>query len=136
MGREFVFSLQMNIKVSYKLISTLWASTVPTRWYYHYCWVWSSILKVVKVINLHCLYNISKKEVKKGAYFLHADKLQSLLFLIQVARYVQINQNRKLVIFLQRLLQLLLCFIVMQNIQIPCGGPFMFIVTCFLAQPD
>ena len=29
-----------------------------------------------------------------------------------------------------------LCSIVMQNIQIFCGAPAMFIVTCFLAQPD
>ena len=50
--------------------------------------------------------------------FLHADEHQSLLFLMEVARYVQSTQNRKLVIFLQRVLQLLLCSIVMQNIQI------------------
>ena len=54
---------------------------------------------------------------------MHADEHQSfyklgLLFLMEVARYVQSTQNRKLVIFLQRLLQLLLCSIVMQNIQI------------------
>ena len=141
LGREFIFSLQMNIKVSYRLISTLWASKMPTRWYYHYCWVWSSILKVLKVISLQYLYNISKKEVRKGVHFLHADEHQSfyklgLLFLMEVARYVQSTQNRKLVIFLQRVLQLLLCSIVMQNIQIFYGGPAMFIVTCFLAQPD
>ena len=72
---------------------------------------------------------------------MHADEHQSfyklgLLFLMEVARYVQSTQNRKLVIFLQRVLQLLLCSIVMQNIQIFYGGPAMFIVTCFLAQPD
>ena len=67
----------MNIKVSYRLISTLWASKMPTRWYYHYCWVWSSILKVLKVISLQYLYNISKKEVRKGVHFLHADEHQS-----------------------------------------------------------
>ena len=82
-----------------------------------------------------------KKEVRKGVHFLHADEHQSfyklgLLFLMEVARYVQSTQNRKLVIFLQRVLQLLLCSIVMQNIQIFYGGPAMFIVTCFLAQPD
>ena len=113
----------MNIKVSYKLISTLRASKVPIRWHYHYCCVWSSILKVLKVISLQYLYNISKKEVRKGVHFLHADEHQSfyklgLLFLMEVARYVQSTQNRKLVIFLQRVLQLLLCSIVMQNIQI------------------
>ena len=64
-----IFSLQMNIKVSFRLISTLWASKMPTMWYYHYCWVWSSILIVLKVINLQHLYNISKKEVRKGVHF-------------------------------------------------------------------
>ena len=43
-------------------------------------------------------------------------------------------QNKKLVIFLQyikkKVLQLLLCFIVIQDIQIFYGGPVMLIVTC------
>ena len=60
------------------------------------------------------LQYLQKKEVRKGVHFLHADEHQSfyklgLLFLMEVARYVQITQNRKLVIFLQRVLQLLLC---------------------------
>ena len=96
----------MNIKVSYRLISTLWASKIPTRWYYQYCWVWLSILKVLEVISLQYLYNISKKEVRKGVHFLCADEHQSfyklgLSFLVEVARYVQSTQNRKLVIVLQ-----------------------------------
>ena len=46
-----------------------------------------------------------KKEVRKGVYFLHSDEHQSfeklgLLFLMEVARYIQSTQNRKLVIFL------------------------------------
>ena len=57
------FCMQINIKVSYKLISTLWTSKFPTRWYYHYWWAWSSILKVFKVTSLHYLYNISKKKL-------------------------------------------------------------------------
>ena len=69
LARECIFSLQMNIKVSYRLISTLWASKMPTRWYYHYCWVWSSILKVLKVISLQYLYNISKKKLGKKLIF-------------------------------------------------------------------
>ena len=45
-----------------------------------------------------------KKKVRKGVHFLHADEHQSfyklgLLFLMEVARYVQSTQNRKLVIF-------------------------------------
>ena len=54
---------------------------------------------------------------------------------MKVARFVQSTQNRKLAIFLQGVLQLLLCPIVMQNIPIFYGGPTMFIFTCFLAQP-
>ena len=82
-----------------------------------------------------------KKEVRMGVHFLHADEHQSfyklgLLFLMEVARYVQSTQNKMLVIFLQIMLQLLLCSIVMRNIQIFDGGPAMLIVTCFLAQPD
>ena len=77
--------------------------------------------------------------------FCMQDKHQSfyklgLLFLIEVARYVQSTKNRKLVIFLQyikkRVSQLLLCSIVMQNIPIFYWDPVMFIATCFLAQPD
>ena len=53
---------------------------------------------------------------------------------MEVARYVQGIQNRKLVTFLQyikkKVLQLLFCSIVMQNIQIFLEGRIMFIVTC------
>ena len=79
-----------------------------------------------------------KKEVRNGVHLLHADKHQSsyklaLSFLIEVARHVS-AQNRKLVIFLQylkkKVLQLLLCSIIMQNIQIFYGGPVIFVVTC------
>ena len=68
-----------------------------------------------------------KKEVSEGVHFLHGDKQNkfyklALLLLMEVARHVQSIQNRKLVIFLQynkeKVLQLLLCSIVMQNIQI------------------
>ena len=50
--------MQINIKVFCKLISTLWASKFSKRW-----WAWSSILKVLKVTSLQCLYNISKKKL-------------------------------------------------------------------------
>ena len=68
-----------------------------------------------------------KNEVWDGVYFIHADKRQSfhklvLSFLMERARHVQNTQNRQLVIFLQynkkKVLQLLLRFIVMQNIRI------------------
>ena len=71
---------------------------------------------------------------------MHADKHQNfyklaLLFLMEVARHVQSTQKRKLVKFLQyikkKVLQLLLCSIVMQKIQIFYGDPVMFVVVCF-----
>ena len=73
--------------------------------------------------------------------FLHAAKHQSsykfaLWFLMEVARHVQSTQDRKLVMFLQyiqrKVLLMTLCSILMQNIQIFDGGPFMFVVTCFI----
>ena len=81
---------------------------MPTRWYYHYCWAWSSILKVLKVIGLQISLQYLKKEDMKGVHFLHAAEHQSfyklgLLLLMEVARFY--------------------------------GGPSLFIVTCFLAQP-
>ena len=68
-----------------------------------------------------------KKEVENGVYFLHTDKHQSflkfaVLYFMEVARHAQSTQNRKLITFLQhskkKVSTLLLCFIVMQNIQI------------------
>ena len=60
---KLIFFMQINIKVSYKLISTLWAWKISTRWYYHYWWAWSSILKVLKVTSLQYLYNIWEKKL-------------------------------------------------------------------------
>ena len=83
------------------------------------------------------------KEVRNRDYFLHADKHQNfyklgLLFLMEVTRYVWSTKNKKLLIFFQyikkRVSQLLLCSIVIQNIQIFYRGPVMYIVTCFLTQ--
>ena len=59
-------------------------------------------------IILQYLFSNLKKEVRDGVYFLLADKHQSfykmtLSFLIEVTRYMQITQNRKLVISLQYL---------------------------------
>ena len=68
-----------------------------------------------------------------------ADKHQSFYKLalsseMEVARHFQSNQNKKLFIFFQydkkKVLQLLLCSIVMENIQIFYSGPVMFVVTC------
>ena len=101
----------IKIKVSCKLISTLWTWKFPTRWYYHYWWPWSRVLKVLKVaLSL------------------------ALSFLKEVARHVQSTPYRKLVIVLQyikkKVLQLLLYSTVMQNIQI-YDDPVKFVFTCF-----
>ena len=60
---KLIFCLHINIKVSYKLISTLWTSKFPTRWYYHYLLAWSSILKVLNATSVQYLYNISKQKL-------------------------------------------------------------------------
>ena len=80
-----------------------------------------------------------KNEVRNEVDFLHADEHHSFyklaLFLMEVARHVQITQNRKLLIFLQYLKKkvshLLLCSVEMENIHIFYGGPVMFLATCF-----
>ena len=90
----------------------------PTSWYQHFDIVINDghNCQILKVTSLQYL----KKEVRDGVHFLHAGKHQSfhklaLLFLMEKARHVQSNQNRKLVIFLQYLnknvLQLFLCSI-------------------------
>ena len=63
LGMNLIFCMQINIKVSDKLISTLLASKFPIRWYYHYRWAWSCILKALKVTSLPYLYNISRRQL-------------------------------------------------------------------------
>ena len=82
--------------------------------------------------NFANLYNISKKKLRMEFIFctqISFYKL-ALLFLMEEARHVQSTQNRKLVILLQyikkKILQLLLCSIVMQNVQKFHGGPVIF----------
>ena len=102
---KLIFCTQICIKISYKFISRFWTSQFPARWYSHYWWAWTSILKVLKVTSLQYLYNISKKEVKDGVHFLHAEKTikTSSGSIVFVTRHVRIIQSRKLVIFLQNI---------------------------------
>ena len=58
--RNLILRMWINIKMAYKLISTLWAPKFPTRWYYHYWWAWWNILKVPKVSSLQ-IFAISQK---------------------------------------------------------------------------
>ena len=71
---------------------------------------------------------------------MHVDKHQNfyrlgLSFFMEASRHVQSTQNMKLVTFLKyikkKVLQLLLCSIVKQNIQMLYGVPVIFVVTCF-----
>ena len=107
----------LSIKVSYKVILSLLIGMIKHSWR-------TQSNRIA--ISLQYL----KKEIKNGVHFLHADKHQSfkvaLLFLMEVARYFHIGTFPKLVTFFQhfrkKVLQLLLCFVLMQNIQIFCGG--------------
>ena len=96
---KLIFCMQINIKVSYKLISTLWTSKFATRWYCHYWWVWLSILKLLKVTSLQYHLNISKK--KLGMEFIYCMQIN-----VKVSTswhyhfWWKCTQNRKLVIFL------------------------------------
>ena len=98
----------LDIRVSYKIILSLLMSMI-------------SIIKILNVTSLQFLNKISKK--------------LALSFWTEVSRHTQSIQNRKLVIFFQylkkKLSRLLLCSIVMQNIQIFYGGPVMFVVTSY-----
>ena len=117
----------LSIKVSYKVILSLLMGMIKYS---------QNNRRNKFAISLQYL----KKEVRNRVHFLHADKHQSfykftLSFSAEVARHIQSIQNRKLVMFLQyrekKVSQLLLCSIMMQNIQIFYGGPVMFSVTCY-----
>ena len=94
---NLIFCMQIKVKFSCKLISTLWASKFSTRWYHHLWWAWSRVLELLKVTSLQYLYNISKKEIRDGINFLHADKHQSfynlaLLFLLGITKVPKIGK--------------------------------------------
>ena len=117
----------LSIKVSYKVILSLLMGMIKYS---------QNTRRNKFTISLQYL----KKEVRNRVHFLHADKHQSfykftLSFSAEVARHIQSTQNRKLVMFLQyrekKVSQLLLCSIMMQNIQIFYGGPVMFSVTSY-----
>ena len=55
--------LKKKLEMKLTFCSTLWASKISTRWYYHYWRAWSSILKVLKVTSLKYLYNIWEKKL-------------------------------------------------------------------------
>ena len=94
---RLIFCMQINIKVSYKLISTPWTPKFSIRWYYlidkH-----DEAFKVLKVTSLQIFSN--------GVHFFRADKHQNLekltlSFLLETGRHARSIQNRNLVIFLQ-----------------------------------
>ena len=81
-----------------------------------------------------------KKELRDEVDFLHGDKHQSFnklesSFLMEVAKFVESTQNRNSVIFLEyakkKEWQILLCTIVMQNIQIFYGVQLCLLLLVF-----
>ena len=100
----------LDIKVFYSVIDMI-MKTWRAWW-----WEWSSILKVFKVTSLQCLYNISKKKL--------------WMEFIDMSRHVRIPKKGSLLNFCN-VSQLLLCSIMMQNIQILYWVPIMFAVICF-----
>ena len=98
---KLIFCMQINIRVCYKLILTLWVLKFPATGYYHNWWAWSSILKV----SLQYV----KKEVRDGVHFLHAHKHQSfyklaLSFLTEVVTYKHIKPRESDRVYLFRCL--------------------------------
>ena len=79
----------LGIKVFYNVIGMI-MKTWRAWW-----WEWSSILKVLKVTSLQCLYNISKKKLWMEFSIFDV----SYRFLMKVANYVQSTQKRKFVKF-------------------------------------
>ena len=83
---------------------------MPTSWYYHYCWAWSSILKVLKVIGLQIsLQYLKKEDMKIFSFFAYS----------WTSKFLQVG-----------IIVLLLLW--------PdfTGSPAIFVVTCFLAKPE
>ena len=106
-----VYFNTLGIKVFYNVTDMI-MKTWRTWW-----WEWSSILKVLKVKSLQCLYNISKKKLWMEFSIFDV----SYQFLMKVARRVQSTEKGSLLNFsniFKKVLQLVLCSIVMQNIHI------------------
>ena len=127
---KLIFCMQINVRLSFKLISAL-GNKVSNNV------ILSLLMSMIKhsKSNQSNKFAISlqyhKKEVRNGVHFLHVDKHQSyhklaLSFLMEVARHVQGTQNRKWVIFLQyikkKASQPLLCSIVMKHSDILRGS--------------
>ena len=106
----------LGIKVFYNvtgMIMKMWR----TWW-----WEWSSILKVLKITSLQCFYNISKMKLWMEFSIFYI----SYQFWRKVARYVQSTEKGSLLSFsniLKKVLQLLLCSIVMQSIHMLYYNP-------------
>ena len=63
---KLIFFLHQNfLQVDFNILCI----KLSTRWYYRYCWSWSSILKVLKVTKFQYLYSISKKKLRMEFIF-------------------------------------------------------------------
>ena len=79
----------LGIKVFYNVTGMI-MKTQRTWW-----WEWSSILKILKVTNLECLYNISKKKLWKEFSIFDV----SYQFFMKVAWHVQSTEKGSLLNF-------------------------------------
>ena len=78
-----------------------------------------------------------KKEVRNGGHFLHEDKHQVAISVFngsnqKCPKYTKYEVGNIFAIYQEKILQLLLRSIVMQNIQIFFGGSVIFVVVCSL----
>ena len=59
-NKKLKMKLVICMQISMKMVTVLWPSTCPARWYNQYWWAWSNIVKVLNVNVLQYFYNISK----------------------------------------------------------------------------
>ena len=70
---KMIFWMQINIKVSYQLILTLFPSKIPASWFYQYWWTWSSV-QSTRNNKFAMTSQYLEKEFRDGLHFLHANK--------------------------------------------------------------
>ena len=137
---KMIFCMQINIKVSYKSVSTLLVSKFPTRWYYHNWCARPSILKVLKVKRLQYLYSISKK--KLGMEFIHCMQINievstSWQGVQSCPKYPKQEVRNIFAVYWEKsVATAYMCSIVMQNIRIFYGVSVIFVDTCLIQKAE
>ena len=122
----------MGIKVFNKVIP------MTMKTWRAWLWVWSSILKVLKVTIFQCLYNISKKKLWMEIILESIKIKTSTSWIINLwwkkPDMSNVPKNGSLLNLcniLRKSIATALCSIVMQSIQILYRVPIMSVVPCF-----